>query len=147
MSVAVPAVSGVGELLAEIASGAFVRERDGVTLEDDWDGIGQRLTATGTTCLDDVRVAAEEVILHRPKPPEGEPPDPSYVGVFLQLYLTAVIARSRPRRSTPRWRLSVMDCRQIPVSDRWPPDVRRAHRCGWGRLTAAVGSRRRSPAR
>lgn len=93
MSVAVPAVSGVGELLAEIASGAFVRERDGVTLEDDWDGIGQRLTATGTTCLDDVRVAAEEVILHRPKPPEGEPPDPSYVGVFLQLYLTAVIAR------------------------------------------------------
>jgi alkylation response protein AidB-like acyl-CoA dehydrogenase len=66
-------------------------DRDGLTLEDDWDGIGQRLTATGTTRLDDVLVAPEEVILRPMVDPDAAPP-PSYEGAFLQLYLTAVIA-------------------------------------------------------
>jgi alkylation response protein AidB-like acyl-CoA dehydrogenase len=63
-------------------------DRDGVTLEDDWDGIGQRLTGTGTTRLENVAVAPHEVI---PLPDLAEPA-PSYIGAFLQLYLTAVIA-------------------------------------------------------
>lgn len=67
-------------------------DREGVTLEDDWDGIGQRLSATGTTRLDHVPVAPEEVILRPPRPSDGEPPEPSYIGAFLQLYLTAVLA-------------------------------------------------------
>lgn len=62
--------------------------RDGLTLEDDWDGIGQRLTGTGTTRLDDVTASADEVLFV----PTDDPPAPSFIGAFLQLYLTAVIA-------------------------------------------------------
>lgn len=61
--------------------------REGVTLEDDWDGIGQSLTGTGTTRLEDVAVEPEELLdlhLH----PDGSFPR---CGV-LQLYITAVIA-------------------------------------------------------
>lgn len=75
-----------------IAAVVLPLDRDGLTLEDDWDGIGQRLSATGTTRLDDVLVAPEEVILRPADPSEGEPAEPSYIGAFLQLYLTAVIA-------------------------------------------------------
>ncbi|NKY50064.1 acyl-CoA dehydrogenase family protein [Nocardia vermiculata] len=35
---------------------------DGVRQQDDWDGFGQRLTASGTTEFDDVRVAPERVL-------------------------------------------------------------------------------------
>jgi alkylation response protein AidB-like acyl-CoA dehydrogenase len=63
-------------------------DREGVTLEDDWDGIGQRLTGTGTTRLENVVAAAHEVIMV----PGGDDPPPSYIGAFLQLYVTAVIA-------------------------------------------------------
>jgi alkylation response protein AidB-like acyl-CoA dehydrogenase len=61
--------------------------REGVTLEDDWDGIGQSLTGTGTTRLEEVAVGPEELLdlhLH----PDGSFPR---CGV-LQLYITAVIA-------------------------------------------------------
>ncbi|MCC6982913.1 MAG: acyl-CoA dehydrogenase [Bauldia sp.] len=37
-------------------------DREGVSLLDDWDGAGQRLTGTGTTLLDNVRVEADEVV-------------------------------------------------------------------------------------
>jgi alkylation response protein AidB-like acyl-CoA dehydrogenase len=67
-------------------------DRDGLMLDDDWDGIGQRLTATGTTRLENVLVDADEVILRPAGPAPDEPPEPSYIGAFLQLYLTAVIA-------------------------------------------------------
>jgi alkylation response protein AidB-like acyl-CoA dehydrogenase len=63
-------------------------DREGVTLEDDWDGIGQRLTGTGTTRLENVRLDADEVVFR----PLADPPPPTYEGAFLQLYLTAVIA-------------------------------------------------------
>lgn len=36
-------------------------DRDGVTLLDDWDGFGQRLTATSTTVFEDVLVQPDEV--------------------------------------------------------------------------------------
>lgn len=62
-------------------------DRDGVTLEDDWDGLGQSLTGTGTTRLEDVRVEPDEVL-------DREVPGAGQVKRFgvLQLYITAVIA-------------------------------------------------------
>ena len=60
---------------------------DGVTLEDDWDGIGQRLTGTGTTRLADVRLAPDQVIDESARAHLG-----SYASPFLQLYLMALLA-------------------------------------------------------
>lgn len=63
--------------------------REGLRLEDDWDGFGQRLTATGSTILDNVRVHEDEV------EDLGDPDHqttPSYQYPFLQLYLQAVTA-------------------------------------------------------
>ncbi|GLW10907.1 acyl-CoA dehydrogenase [Microtetraspora sp. NBRC 13810] len=62
------------------------RDRPGLRLVDDFDGIGQRLTASGTTELDDVTVHPEEIV-HRDAG-EGRSP----VTPFLQLYLAAVQA-------------------------------------------------------
>ncbi|MGX6447905.1 acyl-CoA dehydrogenase family protein, partial [Patulibacter sp. S7RM1-6] len=70
------------------AAAVVPADREGVALEDDWDGIGQRLTGTGTTRLTAVAVADDEVFLR----PPADPPEPSVEGAFLQLYLTAVIA-------------------------------------------------------
>jgi alkylation response protein AidB-like acyl-CoA dehydrogenase len=64
-------------------------DRAGVTLSDDWDGFGQRLTATGTTILDDVAVFADEVVDLGPATQE---PPAGYHSAFLQLYLQAVTA-------------------------------------------------------
>jgi alkylation response protein AidB-like acyl-CoA dehydrogenase len=63
-------------------------ERDGVTLEDDWDGLGQSLTGTGTTRLADVAVEPEEVLVDR----EADEDGPTKRFGVLQLYITAVIA-------------------------------------------------------
>lgn len=71
-----------------IAGAVIPLDRPGVTVEDDWDGFGQRLTATGTTRLDDVRVEADE-FFDLGLPAEL---DPGYQGAFLQLYLQAVTA-------------------------------------------------------
>lgn len=73
-----------------IAGAVIPVDREGVTILDDWDGFGQRLTGTGTTQLDDVRVEAEEFFdLGEPDPAE---PVPGYQGAFLQLFLQAVTA-------------------------------------------------------
>ncbi|HWH92860.1 MAG TPA: hypothetical protein VNT03_03280 [Baekduia sp.] len=64
-------------------------DREGVTIVDDWDGFGQRLTGTGTTLLDAVRVEPHEVSDFGPV--DGERP-PTYQGAVLQLYLQAVTA-------------------------------------------------------
>jgi alkylation response protein AidB-like acyl-CoA dehydrogenase len=62
-------------------------DRAGVEHADDWDGIGQRQTGSGTTLFDNVVVEADEVFplgahigVDRPR------------GAFLQLYLHAVAA-------------------------------------------------------
>lgn len=39
-------------------------DSDGLTVIDDWDGMGQRTTASGTVRLDNVRVPAEHVVPH-----------------------------------------------------------------------------------
>jgi alkylation response protein AidB-like acyl-CoA dehydrogenase len=72
-----------------IAGAVIPVDREGVTIEDDWDGFGQRLTGTGTTRLENVRVHEEEYF--DLGEPDGEQP-PSYFGAFLQLYLQAVTA-------------------------------------------------------
>ena len=72
-----------------IAGAVVPVDREGVTIEDDWDGFGQRLTATGTTRLENVHVAEDEYFdLGEPDGPQP----PSYHGAFLQLYLQAVTA-------------------------------------------------------
>ncbi|WP_139981821.1 acyl-CoA dehydrogenase family protein [Nocardioides litoris] len=72
----------------KIAGAVIPLDREGVTVEDDWDGFGQRLTGTGSTRLDDVHVREEEFF------DLGDPDelDPGYNGAFLQLYLQAVTA-------------------------------------------------------
>jgi len=71
-----------------IAGAVVPIDREGVTVEDDWDGFGQRLTGTGTTRLRDVVVRDEEFF------DLGDPDDQpgGYMGAFLQLYLQAVTA-------------------------------------------------------
>lgn len=72
-----------------IAGAVIPVDRAGVTIADDWDGFGQRMTGTGTTILDDVRVEPGEFFdLGEPDGPQA----PSYQGAFLQLYLQAVTA-------------------------------------------------------
>ncbi|MGD0560057.1 MAG: acyl-CoA dehydrogenase family protein [Streptosporangiaceae bacterium] len=61
--------------------------REGVERLDDFDAVGQRLTASGTTRLTNVRVSDDEVII------AGEPaPGNPWQGSFAQLYLAAVQA-------------------------------------------------------
>lgn len=72
-----------------IAGAVIPVDREGVTILDDWDGFGQRLTGTGTTQLDNVRVEADEYF--DLGEPDGEPV-PGYQGAFLQLFLQAVTA-------------------------------------------------------
>lgn len=72
-----------------IAGAVIPIDREGVTIEDDWDGFGQRLTGTGTTLLENVHVAEKEYFdLGEPDGPQP----PNYYGAFLQLYLQAVTA-------------------------------------------------------
>jgi alkylation response protein AidB-like acyl-CoA dehydrogenase len=57
-------------------------DRDGLTVLDDWDGFGQRLTASGTTTFDNVLVYPDEVIWIDRKAPRKTPS-------LFQLYLAA----------------------------------------------------------
>lgn len=65
-------------------------DRDGVSVVDDWDGIGQHRTGTGSTLFDDVRVTSDDVLefveLDDSTPPAAND------GPFLQLFLQALIA-------------------------------------------------------
>jgi alkylation response protein AidB-like acyl-CoA dehydrogenase len=72
-----------------IAGAVIPVDREGVSILDDWDGFGQRLTGTGTTHLENVRVEADEFF--DLGEPDGEPV-PGYQGAFLQLFLQAVTA-------------------------------------------------------
>lgn len=71
---------------------AFVHhDAPGVEHRDDWDGIGQRLTGSGTTLFHAVAVSDE----HTQPSEHGQPGTVrprSYRGTFAQLYLQAVLA-------------------------------------------------------
>ncbi|WP_030516543.1 acyl-CoA dehydrogenase family protein [Nocardia sp. NRRL WC-3656] len=60
---------------------------DGVRQSDDWDGFGQRLTASGTTEFNDVRIAEERVL-----GPGYGAPGRTYATSYLQLVQLAVLA-------------------------------------------------------
>jgi alkylation response protein AidB-like acyl-CoA dehydrogenase len=85
------------EVLASDPDGVTVAvlvptDRDGVTVIDDWDGMGQRATGTGTVRFDNVAVSPEEVLPFAP-PNAGSQPPPLYLsGAFFQLYVTALVA-------------------------------------------------------
>lgn len=49
----------------EFVSVIVPREATGITIVDDWDGFGQRLTASGTAVFDEVRVEPEYLLRHR----------------------------------------------------------------------------------
>lgn len=83
------------EVLASDPEGATVvvlvpTDRPGVSVLDDWDGMGQRATGTGTAIFSDVEVTPEETLLFAP-PDSGSEPPPLYLsGAFFQLYVTAL---------------------------------------------------------
>lgn len=70
------------------ASVLLPRDRKGLELVDDWDGMGQRLTGTGTTIFHDVEVAPEEVMRDEELHPQGK----FFSSTIAQLFLTTVIA-------------------------------------------------------
>ena len=59
----------------------------GVSLEDDWDGFGQRLTGTGTAVFEDVAVDPRDVLERIPGSPEA-----MHEAAWFQLILLAVLA-------------------------------------------------------
>ncbi|WP_205473407.1 acyl-CoA dehydrogenase family protein [Nocardioides sp. SYSU D00038] len=71
-----------------VAHAMVPTDRSGVARLDDWDGIGQRFTGSGTTRFRRVRLNADEVVtadqLEQRRPPRATP--------FAQVYLTAVVA-------------------------------------------------------
>jgi alkylation response protein AidB-like acyl-CoA dehydrogenase len=75
-------VPGAGLLTAIVPA-----DRAGVAHEDDWDGIGQRHTGSGTTVLTNVVVAESETLLFR-----GDDFDVKPRQAFPQLYLHAIAA-------------------------------------------------------
>ena len=88
--VSVQASTPEGEVVASVVP----TDREGVILEDDWDGIGQRLTGSGTGIFNNVEVADEEV-LHESSAftTEDEPVEVKtyLVGQLCQLILTSII--------------------------------------------------------
>jgi alkylation response protein AidB-like acyl-CoA dehydrogenase len=94
--------------------------REGIELIDDWDGLGQRLTATGTTHFRNVRVKRQEVVFDAPDTAYGIP----YSNTFAQLFLTAInagIARAILRDATAlvrsRKRTFYYAPTEIPIDD------------------------------
>ncbi len=62
--------------------------REGIELVDDWDGIGQRLTGSGTTVFENVRVEPEEVVVDGAGIGYGA----AYTSTLPQIFLTSVNA-------------------------------------------------------
>jgi alkylation response protein AidB-like acyl-CoA dehydrogenase len=71
----------------DVVSAIVPTDREGVRIDDDWDGMGQRLTASGTSRFEDVAVFDDEVL---PSPIGKDAAAPR--SAFLQLYLVAVNA-------------------------------------------------------
>jgi alkylation response protein AidB-like acyl-CoA dehydrogenase len=72
---------------AQLVSVAFPATLPGVTRLDDWDGFGQRMTASGTTVFEAVALGDEHVVRRF----DGKPPG-GYHKAFLQLILLTSIA-------------------------------------------------------
>ncbi|MFC9996879.1 acyl-CoA dehydrogenase family protein [Nocardia sp. NPDC127526] len=70
----------------EFVSALVPRRSAGVTILDDWDGFGQRLTASGTAVFDNVRVDPDYLLRHR------NPLANDYMEAFYQFVLSATQA-------------------------------------------------------
>ncbi|MQY27840.1 acyl-CoA dehydrogenase family protein [Nocardia aurantia] len=70
----------------EFVSAIVPRERPGISIVDDWDGFGQRLTASGTAVFDRVRVDPEFLLRHR------DPLANDYMEAFYQFVHSATQA-------------------------------------------------------
>ncbi len=75
-------------------------DAEGITQHDDWDGFGQRLTASGTTEFDDVAVPADRVL-----GPGYGTPGRTYGTAYLQLVQLSVLAgiAQRATDDTAAW--------------------------------------------
>ncbi|CAK9889937.1 MULTISPECIES: acyl-CoA dehydrogenase family protein [Pseudomonas] len=82
-------VAAVAMLEEDFVSVVVPTTAPGVSLEDDWDGFGQRLSGSGTTRFANVAVPPQQV-LRRFKP--GELRAESYLSAFYQLYHLATLA-------------------------------------------------------
>lgn len=71
-----------------LAATLIPTKREGIELVDDWDGLGQRLTGTGTTYFRNVTIARDEVVFDAPDVGYGI----AYSNTFAQLFLTAINA-------------------------------------------------------
>jgi alkylation response protein AidB-like acyl-CoA dehydrogenase len=91
--ITVTARDEAGQLVLAIVA----RDAPGLTVLDDWDGMGQRTSASGTTVLDGVRVSANRVLpLHRAFSRRTP------IGAFAQLLHAAIdlgIARAAMRET------------------------------------------------
>lgn len=72
----------------DFVSLAVPTDAPGVTVEDDWDGFGQRLTGSGTTRFEDVRVPDEHLVRRFKK---DELRAESYLSAFYQLFHLATL--------------------------------------------------------
>lgn len=92
-----------------IASVFVPVDREGVTLEDDWDGVGQCFTGSGTGRFENVYVNAEEVvqtmIQGKDEADRDRLADALLTGQFAQLILTATIAGNLRRVTNEAARL------------------------------------------
>lgn len=68
----------------EVVSALVPTGAAGVERIDDWDGFGQRLTGSGTTVFEAVRIEPDDVVERDERP--------SHAGAFVQLVLLAVLA-------------------------------------------------------
>lgn len=78
--VTVTAMNPTGQLVRVL----LPTDRKGITIRDDWDGMGQRLTASGGMDFEDVSVDAEEITAERENTVIGR-----HASTFRQLYLAA----------------------------------------------------------
>ena len=85
-SIEVIAAAGEGKLVSLMVPA----DREGVTLVDDFDAMGQRTTASGTTIFTGVRVEPDEILEELDWTDPDRPLD--YLGGFYQLYLASVAA-------------------------------------------------------
>jgi alkylation response protein AidB-like acyl-CoA dehydrogenase len=68
-------------------SAVIPTNREGVIVEDDWDGIGQKLTGSGTTRFNHVFVYPHEVTVD----PEDKVPINSHLQLFLQAVISGIL--------------------------------------------------------
>lgn len=69
-----------------LATAIVPTDREGVEFVDDWDGMGQKLTESGSTLFKNVRLSKDEITF------PGEEERKPYRSTITQLYLTAIIA-------------------------------------------------------